>query len=160
VAVNDRPGSEVDQQTVARLTGAARRHAHRREPSEAQVAAAVAELREMAGGRGDLLAEVAGLLIGFYRRTVEDPRARAAAGYCVAAGADQDLIPRWIEVGWNRAAAARQDRSTGSEPGASYAGPTADEGPRPASTAGRRRLAPHWRSRAGRRPWRTFRYNV
>lgn len=109
--MSDRPGSEVDRHTVARLTGAARRHARCLESTEAETAAAVAELREIAGDRGDLLAEVAGLLIGFYRRTVEDLRARAAAGYCIAAGADLDLIPRWIEVGRCRAAASRQVRS-------------------------------------------------
>jgi hypothetical protein len=110
--VSDRSGSEVDRQTVARLTGAARRHARCLESTEAETAAAVAELREIAGDRGDLLAEVAGLLIGFYRRTVEDLQAQAAAGYCIAAGADLDLIPRWIEVGRSRGAASRQVRPT------------------------------------------------
>jgi hypothetical protein len=117
--VSDHFESEVDQQTVARLTGAARRHAHQRESTAAETAAAVAELRELAGDRDDLLAEVAGLLIGFYKRTVEDLMAQAAAGYCIAAGADPDLIPRWIEVGRRRAAAARQVPSTGAAPGES-----------------------------------------
>lgn len=98
---------ERDQLVVPRLTGAAWRHAPAREPTEAETAAAVSELREIAGGRGDLLAEVAGLLIGYYRRTAEEPRARAAAYYCMAAGAGLELIPRWIEVGYARAAAAR-----------------------------------------------------
>ncbi|HEV2259940.1 MAG TPA: hypothetical protein VGS06_43080 [Streptosporangiaceae bacterium] len=98
---------ERDQLVVPRLTGAAWRHAPAREPTEAETAAAVGELREIAGGRGDLLAEVAGLLIGYYRRTAEEPRARAAAYYCMAAGAGLELIPRWIEVGYARAAAAR-----------------------------------------------------
>ena len=98
---------DLDQLTVARLTGAAWRHASGREPTGAQTAAAVRELREMAGGRGDLLAEVAGLLIGYYRRTTEELKARAAAYYCIAAGAGLDLIPRWIETGCSRAAAAR-----------------------------------------------------
>ena len=98
---------ELDQLTVARLTGAAWRHAPRREPTGAETAAAVPDLREIAGGRADLLAEVAGLLIGYYRRTAEEPRARAAAYYCIAAGAGLELIPRWIEVGCSRAAAAR-----------------------------------------------------
>ena len=84
---------------MARLTGAAWRHASGREPTGAETAAAVRELREIAGGRGDLLAEVAGLLIGYYRRTAEEPKARAAAYYCIAAGAGLELIPRWIEVG-------------------------------------------------------------
>lgn len=117
-------GCESDQLIVARLAGAAQRHAPWREPTEAETAAAVAELREIAGRRGDLLAEVAGLLTGFYRQTREEVRARAAARYCVAAGARRDEIPRWIEVGRCRAAAARQSSDAGQrhrrdDPGAS-----------------------------------------
>lgn len=98
---------EQDQLAVARLTGAAWRHAAGWEPTGPETAAAVAELREIAGGRRDLLAEVAGLLIGYYRRTAQEPKARAAAYYCIAAGAGLELIPRWIQVGCSRAAAAR-----------------------------------------------------
>jgi hypothetical protein len=98
---------EQDQLTVARLTGAAWRHGSGWEPAESGTAAAVRELREIAGARSDLLAEVAGLLIGYYRRTADERRARAAAYYCMAAGAGVELIPRWIEVGCSRAAAAR-----------------------------------------------------
>jgi len=105
--VSEQAGRERDHLTVSRLTGAAWRHASGWEPSWAPAAAAVRELREIAGGRGDLLAEVAGLLIGYYRRTAEEPKARAAAYYCIAAGAGLDLIPRWIETGRSRAAAAR-----------------------------------------------------
>jgi hypothetical protein len=105
--VSEQAPRELDQLTVARLTGAAWRHASGWEPTGAQTAAAVRELREIAGGRGDLLAEVAGLLIGYYRRTAEELKARAAAYYCIAAGAGVDLIPRWIETGCSRAAAAR-----------------------------------------------------
>jgi len=105
--VSEQAARELDQLTVARLTGAAWRHASGWEPTGAETAAAVRELREIAGGRGDLLAEVAGLLIGYYRRTAEELKARAAAYYCIAAGAGLDLIPRWIETGCSRAAAAR-----------------------------------------------------
>lgn len=104
--MNGPSAREQDQLTVARLTGAVWRHASGWEPG-AETAAAVRELREIADGRGDLLAEVAGLLIGYYRRTAEELKARAAAYYCIAAGAGVDLIPRWIEVGCSRAAAAR-----------------------------------------------------
>jgi hypothetical protein len=105
--VSEQAARERDQLTVARLTGAAWRHASEWEPARAQTATAVRELREIAGGRGDLLAEVAGLLIGYYRRTAEELKARAAAYYCITAGANLDLIPRWIETGCSRAAAAR-----------------------------------------------------
>jgi hypothetical protein len=110
MVMSDPSVPEADELTVARLTGAARRHAPGREPTRAETDAAVAELREIAGGRADLLAQVAGLLVGFYRRSVEELKARAAADYCIAAGADPDLIPRWIEVGRRRAAAARPPR--------------------------------------------------
>ena len=105
--MSEQAARELDQLTVARLTGAAWRHASGWEPTGAETAAAIRELREIAGGRGDLLAEVAGLLIGYYRRTAEELKARAAAYYCIAAGAGLDLIPRWIETGCSRAAAAR-----------------------------------------------------
>jgi len=104
LAAADQP--ESDQLVVARLAGAAQRHAPWREATPEETAAAVAELREIAGGRGDLLAEAAGLLTGFYRGTAEDRKARTAAGYCRAAGAKEDLIPRWIAEGERRAAAA------------------------------------------------------
>jgi hypothetical protein len=101
--------ADRDELTVARLTGAAQRHAPRREPTPQETAAAVEELREIAGPRADLLAEVAGLLLGFYQGTAEQARARAAARYCRAAGADPELIPRWTAEGQRRAADARQD---------------------------------------------------
>ena len=129
IAVSGR--SERDGLAVARLAAAARRDAPGRRPTEAETAAAARELRAMAGDRTDLLAEVAGLLLGYYRRTAEEPRARAAAHYCVAAGADPGLIPRWIEVGRHRAAAARQPARAGpgggqvAETGEAYTWPKA-----------------------------------
>jgi hypothetical protein len=115
--VSARPEAELDRLTVARLVAVARRDAPGRRPTGAETAAAARELREIAGDRADLLAEVAGLLLGYYRRTVEEPSARAAAHYCVAAGADPGLIPRWIEVGRRRAADARQPARAGPETG-------------------------------------------
>jgi hypothetical protein len=101
------PSRELDELTVARLTGAAWRNASAPEPSQAEAAVAARELRAVAAGRSDLLAEVTGLLIGYYRRTAEEARARAAAYLCIAAGASLEMIPQWIEVGCSRAAAAR-----------------------------------------------------
>ena len=106
---------EADQQTVARLAGAAGRHAPWREPTTTETAAAVEELREIAGDRGDLLAEVAGLFIGFYRETNQERKAEAAARYCIAAGANPDLIPQWIEEGVSRGVLARQPPPGGSD---------------------------------------------
>jgi hypothetical protein len=123
-AGSDRRASEADGVIVARLTAAAQRHAPGREPTGAETAAAVEELNEITGARGDLLAEVAGLLMGYYGSTAEEPKADAAAHFCISAGADLDLIPRWIEVGRRRAAAARQSagaghNACGDNPGAS-----------------------------------------
>lgn len=123
-AGSDRPAPEADELTVARLTAAAQRHASGRQPTGAETAAAVAELHGIAGARDDLLAEVAGLLMGYYRCTAEQPKAEAAAHYCIAGGADLDLIPQWIEVGRRRAAAARRATGAGHDgcadnPGAS-----------------------------------------
>ena len=123
--MNEPSARERDQLMVPRLAGAAWRHAPGREPTGAETAAAVGELREIAGGRGDLLAEVAGLLVGYYRRTAEELRARAAAYYCMAAGAELELIPRWIEVGCARAAAARLIPPAGSAERQVYAWPEA-----------------------------------
>jgi hypothetical protein len=67
----------------------------------------VAELREVAGDRPDLLAEEAGILIGASEGRPDEPRARAAAQLCIAAGADESLIPGWVEEGRRRAEAAR-----------------------------------------------------
>ena len=114
-AVKAHAEPEADELTVARLTGAAGRHAPWREPTSAETATAVEELREIAGDRGDLLAEVAGLLIGFYRETKQERKAQAAARYCIAAGADPELIPRWIKEGQSRAAVARQPVRAGSD---------------------------------------------
>jgi hypothetical protein len=123
--MNGSTARERDQLIVARLTGAAWRHASGREPTGAETAAAVRELREIAAGRADLLAEVAGLLIGYYRRTAEELKARAAAYYCIAAGAGLELIPRWIEVGCSRAAAARLIPPAVAEAAQVYAWPEA-----------------------------------
>jgi hypothetical protein len=100
-----------DQLTVARLTSAAQRHAPPQPPTGAETVAAVAELREIAGGRGDLLAEVAGLLTGYFRGTAEEMRAGTAARLCRAAGADTALIPRWTAEGERRAAVAHEVRA-------------------------------------------------
>jgi hypothetical protein len=55
---------QADRLLVAQLTGEARHRARWRALSSDEEAAAVAALRELAGGRADLLAEVAGILEG------------------------------------------------------------------------------------------------
>jgi hypothetical protein len=108
VQVNqDRRGPDPDRLIVAKLTGVAQRHAGWRELTVAETAAAVTELQETAGGRSDLLAEVAAVLLGAHEGEFDEPKARSAAQLCIAAGADESLIPQWIEVGRRRAQARR-----------------------------------------------------
>ncbi len=68
----------------------------------------MAELREVAADRPDLLAEEAGILLGFHHGGPDEPRARAEAQLLIAAGADESLIPQWIEEGRRWAQAARR----------------------------------------------------
>jgi hypothetical protein len=96
----------ADRILVAQLTGAARHHARWRELTEAGHDAAVAALRELAAGRADLLAEVAGLLEGAHAVEFDEPLMRQAALLCRDAGADPDAIPAWIEEGRRRRANA------------------------------------------------------
>jgi hypothetical protein len=105
---HDRPGPAVDRLLVARLDGIAQRHARWGALTEDEKAAGVAELREAADGRADLLAEVAGLALGTAesRGPEYEARAQAIAGLCRLAGADESLIPEWIEEG-RRLAEAR-----------------------------------------------------
>ncbi len=58
---------EADRILIARLMGTAKRHARWRDLTPAEHAAAVAELRDLAAGRADLLAEAAGILEGSAR---------------------------------------------------------------------------------------------
>jgi hypothetical protein len=64
---------EADRTLVAQLHGEARHHAKWRELTEAEETAAVAALRELAAGRADLLAEVAGILEGFSKAEPGEP---------------------------------------------------------------------------------------
>jgi hypothetical protein len=60
--IDKRP--EADRLLVAEIWGEARHHARWRELTGDEEAAAVTSLRELAGGRADLLAGVAGVLEG------------------------------------------------------------------------------------------------
>jgi hypothetical protein len=60
--IDKRP--QADRLLIAKLFGEARHHARWRDLTADEQAAAVAALRELAGGRGDLLTEVAGIFEG------------------------------------------------------------------------------------------------
>ena len=106
-----RTGAERDRVLVAQLAGEAKHHAKYRPLTEAEEVAALAGLRELADGRTDLLAEVAGIMEGFAEP--DDLRARQAAALCRKAGADLEAIPAWIEEGKRRRAVARMPPPSG-----------------------------------------------
>ena len=103
--IDKRP--QADRILAAQLTGTAQHHAKWRGLTEAGHVTAVAELRELAAGRADLLAEIAGILEGFAEGELHEPHARQAAQLCRDAGADPDQVPAWIEIGRQRAAQAQ-----------------------------------------------------
>jgi hypothetical protein len=99
-------GPDPDRLQYAQIAGAATRHAQAWLTAE-QEAAAIAELRQAAAGRADLLAECAGTALGFGEGGQDAARYRQIAELCIAAGADRSLIERWISIGRQRAAAAQ-----------------------------------------------------
>jgi hypothetical protein len=102
--IDKRP--EAGRILVSQLHGEAKHHARWRELSRDEETAAVAALRELAAGRADLLAEVAGILEGASEGELDQPLKRQAAMLCRKAGADPEAIPGWIEVGRERRANA------------------------------------------------------
>ena len=102
-----------DRLLVAEIYGEARHRARWRDLTGAEEAAAVTELRELADGRADLLAEVAGVLEGAREGEPDEPLARQAAMLCRKAGADLEAIPAWIEEGRRRRISARQPPFSG-----------------------------------------------
>src|SRR5579859_5498255 len=108
---------DPDRLRYAQIAGAAARHALGWRLTADEEATAVTELAEAAAGRADLLAERAGTALGFGEGRPDAARYRQIAELCIAAGADQTLIGRWIKVGRERAAAAAAIPYTGLPPG-------------------------------------------
>jgi hypothetical protein len=108
---------DPDRLLYAQIAGAVARHALGWRLTAAEESVAVAELAEAAAGRADLLAERAGTALGFGEGRPDAARYRQIAELCIAAGADQALIERWISVGRDRAAAAASIPYTGLPPG-------------------------------------------
>jgi hypothetical protein len=105
--------STADQLLLARISGICSRHCARGQIDDLD--AAVAELQEAAGHRPDLLAQHAGACLGAAEEALPllAPRYRAEAELATAAGADEALIGRWIDVGRKRAAQSRLRPHTG-----------------------------------------------
>jgi hypothetical protein len=93
---------DPDGVTTAQVAGTVGRYVSRK---PLDVDAAITELREIANGRGDLLAERAGITLGFYARENRDEWRRKAlqAALLIAAGADLTRLTEWIAVGQQRA---------------------------------------------------------
>jgi len=100
--------SSADQLISARIAGVCSHHGARGQIDDLN--AAVAELREVAGDRPDLLAEHAGLALGWAEAAdpIQARRLRAEADLCIVTGADLEKIRQWIPVGRERAEAAMQ----------------------------------------------------
>jgi hypothetical protein len=97
--------SLVPDPLVAQATRPATRLAHSGLLTAEQEAAVVAELTQASRG-ATLLAECAGLALGYGEHQVGADRYRQIAELCVAAGVDQTLIQAWIEVAQQRASTA------------------------------------------------------
>ena len=106
--------STADQLLSARIAGVCRRHCARGRVDDLDQA--VAELHALAGDRLDLLAEHAGVCLGWAEAVapILAARFRAEADLCIAAGADPEKIRQWIPVGRERAEAAMQTPYMGS----------------------------------------------
>jgi hypothetical protein len=112
-----RAAGNQDEVRLAIITGTAVNHAQWRPLTPGEEAAAVTELASVAGGRADLLAQAAGLALGFHVGALDEPRQRQAAGLLVKAGADEALIPAWEAEGRRRARAAGRQPCSGDPPG-------------------------------------------
>jgi hypothetical protein len=110
---HDRPGPDRDRLLTARLMGISQRHACWGGLTADEKAAGAAELREIAGDCGDLLAETAGLALGTAESRGREYQARGQAELCLLAGADENLIAQWAEEGRRRAEAAQRPPFSG-----------------------------------------------
>src|SRR5690348_6555036 len=79
-----------DRVLTAKIMGAAVRHAAER-PFDLEVA--VAEVKQLAAGRVDLLAEAAGTYLGTVQLDAHHWYYPLAAQICLDAGADRDAVP-------------------------------------------------------------------
>jgi hypothetical protein len=95
-----------DRLLVAPIIAPTAPSTHRWRLTAEEESAAVAELKQAAAGWASLLAECAGLALGYGERQFDAARYRHIAELCVAAGVDPTLVEAWIEVGRQRASSA------------------------------------------------------
>jgi hypothetical protein len=105
--------SSADQLLSARIAGVCSRYGASGQIDD--LAAAAAELQEVAGDRPDLLAEHAGVCLGWAETVapILASRFRAEADLCIVAGADPEKIKQRVPVGRERAEAAMQTPYSG-----------------------------------------------
>src|SRR6201986_5598136 len=96
---DQRPRPEADRILGAQRTGEARHRARWRPLTGEEEAAALAELRALAAGRADLLAQVAGIFEGTSEGEPDEPLARSAARLGRLAGAGNGAITGGVEGG-------------------------------------------------------------
>ncbi|MEH0110733.1 hypothetical protein V6N00_13565 [Tersicoccus sp. MR15.9] len=98
-------GSSSDDLAVATITGVVSRYAASR---QGEFSDAVAAVREVAGGRADLLGVVAGTFRGRYRADPQDAWwAPDAERLCVQAGADVEVARAEADIVERRLRSAR-----------------------------------------------------
>lgn len=95
-----------DRLLVTQAAGPAARPAHSGRLTADEEATAAAELTQAAPRWAALLAECAGLALGYGEHQFDAARYRQIAELCIAAGVDETLIEAWIEVGRQRASTA------------------------------------------------------
>jgi hypothetical protein len=96
---------EGDRLIVAEIAGVTRGHVPLSGQYPRGEEAAVADVRAVARGRADLLAQFAGTYLGLSAMQLVDQRAAqmvAQASLAARAGADMDQIGPWISVGVER----------------------------------------------------------
>jgi hypothetical protein len=116
----DRPVPVADRLLVASLYGEVRHRVHLNPAQDSPRDEALDAIGELVGKRDDaaeLLAEVAGVMLGAARFPEGQDQARRSAELLKAAGADETLIPAWIEEGRRRGAAAAKPPFSEGVPG-------------------------------------------
>ncbi len=97
-----------DNLLISALHGTAWRAAVERRPLDGSIE----ELRRIAGGRNDLLAEAAGVTAGFWLagpdRHIGHELVTAGMLIMAAEGLDYDRLAHWVGIGWQRGSDAHR----------------------------------------------------
>jgi len=96
----------LDRLLVTKPTMHALGYAQNRQLTAEETTTAVTDLKHVAAGWAALLAECAGLVLGYGANQFDATRYRQIAELCIAAGVEETLIEAWIEVGRQRATTA------------------------------------------------------